>query len=104
MTQLNRHPRNESRAADTKARSIPVAANRIGFMDGTDHCEVAHCYGPATDGSCPRCELGDVVPCAGYDLHRTASEGTDTYTVGPQMTICPVTLAGAVNSDSTLLP
>jgi len=76
------------------------------MLDEATGDEVQRCIGPQPDGSCPRVNVGDVLPCAGYALvPELAARGAQPYAVPGQATLCPVTLAAAlaVDSDSALL-
>ncbi|MDQ2959611.1 MAG: hypothetical protein M3R48_00955 [Candidatus Dormibacteraeota bacterium] len=75
------------------------------MSDGTlllviDHAtgqELQRCTGPASDGSCPRVEIGDILPCSGHGLVAAgAPGGVQPYAVSGGATLCPVTLAAAL--------
>lgn len=69
------------------------------------HAVVGSCGGPSADGACPRVAIGEMIPCAGYELARSGAPGASLYEVSPHMTLCPLTVAEAlaVHSDSTLI-
>ena len=69
------------------------------------HGVIGSCVGPAADGACPRVAIGQMVPCAGYELAPAGVRHVRPYEVSPQMTLCPLTVAQAlaVESDSTLI-
>lgn len=69
------------------------------------HGVVGSCGGPSVGGGCPRVAIGEVIPCAGYELALSGSRNARPYEVSPRMTLCPLTVAEAlaVQSDSTLI-
>jgi hypothetical protein len=69
------------------------------------HRVVGSCSGPSANGACPRVAIGEMIPCAGYELALSGARDTRPYEVSPRMTLCPVTVAEAlaVESDSTLI-
>ena len=69
------------------------------------HGVVGSCVGPSPDGACPRVAIGEMVPCAGYELAPAGVRNGRPYEVSPRMTLCPLTVAEAlaVQSDSTLI-
>jgi hypothetical protein len=71
--------------------------NTLLFLDEASGDEVQRCHGPASNGSCPRVSIGDILPCAGYAL-RPADAGAAQrfYSVSAQATLCPVTIAAAL--------
>ncbi|MBV8194360.1 MAG: hypothetical protein JOY80_02410 [Candidatus Dormibacteraeota bacterium] len=69
------------------------------ILDEVTGSEVQRCTGPASDGSCPRVAIGDLLPCAGHALMPERSTG-QPYAVSGQATLCPVTLAAALAVDS----
>jgi hypothetical protein len=76
------------------------------MLDEATGDEVQRCTGPLPDGSCPRVEIGDILPCAGYALVPEAAAGTQAYAVSGRATLCPVTLAAAIAipSDQPFIP
>lgn len=60
---------------------------------------VWHCAGPDARGACRRTgvHIGDEVPCIGRLLTIVGSDG-EPYEVPVQMTLCPVTLAAALDA------
>jgi hypothetical protein len=71
---------------------------RIRILDPEGGDEVARCSGPAPDGSCPRVDIGAVIPCAGRVVDALPEFGDRPYTVSMQMTLCPVTVAASLAS------
>lgn len=69
------------------------------------HGVIASCVGPSADGACPRVAIGEMVPCAGYELAPAGARNVRLYEVSPRMTMCPLTVAQAlaVESDSSLI-
>lgn len=66
-------------------------------------CEIAwQCAGPDAVGACSLVAIGAVVPCV---AHRLVAAGASAaaYTVPRGMTLCPVTLALALDADTPLL-
>lgn len=84
-----------------------AATTVLRILDEATGKEVMRCTGPAPDGSCPRVEIGDILPCSGHALAQ-ASAGDDapTYDVPGQATLCPLTVAAAlaVPPDTYLIP
>lgn len=72
-------------------------------MDATIDVRIDHlstlttesCAGPDTAGRCPRAAVGDAVACAGCLIG--SPDGSACYLVGAGMTICPFTLAQAMD-------
>jgi len=81
-------------------------ATTLLILDEATGAEMQRCIGPAADGSCPKCSIGDVLPCAGYRLRPDGVADQATYEVPGHATLCPVTLAAAlaVATDTPLLP
>jgi hypothetical protein len=77
----------------------------IVILNPVTHGIVGRCGGPSVDGACPRVAVGGIIPCAGYALVPSGPRDARSYTVSPQMTLCPRTVAEAlaVPSDSALL-
>jgi hypothetical protein len=71
--------------------------NTLLILDEASGDEVQRCSGPAGDGSCPRVNIGDILPCAGHALRPAdAGAGQRRYSVSAQATLCPVTIAAAL--------
>ena len=75
------------------------------MLDRVAHRMVGGCGGPSADGACPRVAVGGVIPCAGYAIVPAEAREARPYTVSPQMTLCPRTVAEAlaVPSDSAFI-
>jgi len=58
---------------------------------------VSHCPGPDPRGACRHIELGATVPCVGRELSVGEIGDEDAYLVPPGMSLCPVTLALAMD-------
>lgn len=54
--------------------------------------DMAHCTGPASDGRCPRVEIGETVPCAGSTIAPDGAVRSVRYTVRVDEVTCPVTI------------
>jgi hypothetical protein len=76
------------------------------ILDPATNHLVGGCGGPSLDGACPRVAVGGIIPCAGYAIVPAGAGSARPYTVSPQMTLCPRTVAEAlaVPSDCALLP
>lgn len=71
--------------------------NSLQILDEASGKQVQRCNGPAPDGSCPRVNVGDILPCAGYALRPAdTGAGRRRYSVSAQATLCPVTIAAAL--------
>ncbi len=84
-----------------------MTGNSLLILDEATGEEVQRCTGPASDGSCPRVTIGDILPCSGHLLMPVnASRGRQPYAVSGQATLCPVTVAFAlaVTPDVLLTP
>jgi hypothetical protein len=77
----------------------------IQILDPGSHRLVGSCTGPSADGACPRVAVGGVIPCAGFAIVPREASDDRAYTVSPQMTLCPRTVAEAlaVPSDSAFM-
>jgi hypothetical protein len=77
----------------------------IRILDLVSHRFVGSCAGPSSDGACPRVAVGGVILCAGFAILPEGASDDRTYTVSPQMTLCPRTVAEAlaVPSDSPFM-
>jgi hypothetical protein len=75
------------------------------ILDLATHRIAGACSGPSADGACPRVAVGGVIPCAGYAIVPAGARDAWPYTVSPQMTLCPRTVAEAlaVPSDSAFI-
>ncbi|HVC41524.1 MAG TPA: hypothetical protein VND54_06070 [Candidatus Saccharimonadales bacterium] len=75
------------------------------ILDPGTHNVVGSCSGPSANGACPRVAIGEMVPCASYELALSGARDARSYEVSPRMTLCPLTVAEAlaVQSDSTLI-
>ena len=75
------------------------------LLDLVTHRIAGGCGGPSADGACPRVAIGGIIPCAGYAIVPVGARDARPYTVSPQMTLCPRTVAEAlaVPSDSALI-
>jgi hypothetical protein len=83
-----------------------VSGAQLLILDEATGEEVQRCTGPAADGSCPRVEIGDILPCAGQALIPAgAAHGAQPYAVSGLATLCPVTLAAAlaITPDTVLM-
>lgn len=69
------------------------------------HSVVGSCSGPSANGACPQVAIGEVIPCAGYELALSGARDARPYEVSLRMTLCPLTVAEAlaVQPDSTLI-
>ena len=70
--------------------------NNLLILDEASGEQVQRCYGPAPDGSCPRVNIGDILPCAGHALRPADAVAGRRYSVSAQATLCPVTIAAAL--------
>ena len=66
------------------------------ILDLESHRVVGNCAGPSADGACPRVAVGGVIPCAGFAIIPAGASDDRAYTVSPQMTLCPRTVADAL--------
>lgn len=72
-------------------------ASTIRILDPSTGEEVQRCTGPLPDGSCPRVDQGDILPCAEHALApELCAPGAQPYEVSGQATLCPVTVAAAL--------
>jgi hypothetical protein len=83
-----------------------ATTNVLRILDKATGKEVMRCIGPAPDGSCPRVEIGDIIPCSGHALVEASWDDAYTYEVSGQATLCPLTVAAAlaVPPDTYLTP
>lgn len=71
--------------------------NTLLLLDEASGDEVQRCNGPAANGSWPRVNIGDILPCAGSALRPAdASPRQRRDSVSATATLCPVTIAAAL--------